>query len=160
MPDPAAKRYVESEGHVPNPTDVIGTIDTSGTGGGDIREQSAVFAFADRADLRVARRALDPDDPDVPASLVVLPEGVTIVTGDSDAARERVRKAAEDAEHNDISLLSVPPGAQEAAKEHPEGDLDPDGRLRRDNLPPTKAEEDAAESRAARKTTKTSSPSS
>ena len=97
----------DNEDFVPDPTHQYGTVDTSGTAGvadSRIEEVTSIFEVAKAQDAVVAARALDPDDPDVSESMVVLPQGVTIVHGDPDAAKERVTKAADDAMANPIEV--------------------------------------------------------
>ena len=50
----APRGYVENPNHVPNPTDMYGTLETSGTGGaaqGRIEEVTPIFDVAKAADL-------------------------------------------------------------------------------------------------------------
>jgi len=93
---PETKEYEEDKDFIPNPTDAMGTFDTSGTAGtahARIEEVTPIFDVAKAQDLAVAAKALDPED-DTSASLVVLPEGIRVVQGDPEAATERVRAAA------------------------------------------------------------------
>lgn len=69
--------YQENADHVPEPSDQVGTLDTTGTAGvghNDFSRFSPVFEIARKQELEAAQRALDPEDPDVSASLVVLPD--------------------------------------------------------------------------------------
>lgn len=126
--------YVENPDHVPNPTDAYGTLDTTGTGGGahaKIEEITPIFDVAKSQDLATAARALDPDDPDVHASLVTLPDGQRIVPVDPEAAADRVRAAAEaaTAEPVDLSSSRMTPAKEAAAEEtggEPETETQPD----------------------------------
>src|ERR1700745_375263 len=82
--------YKENDDHVPNPTDQFGTVDTSGTAGtahARIEEVSPIFEVAKAQDMVTAARALDPEDTDVPESLVVLPQGTQIVEIDHEAIK-------------------------------------------------------------------------
>ena len=70
--------YSESQSFVPNPTDVVGTLDTSATAGaahGRIESVTPVFDIAKRENALVAARAVDPDDDSVSISAVTLPGG-------------------------------------------------------------------------------------
>jgi len=90
----AADGYKESDDHVPNPTDMTGVVDTTGTGGPqDANDVTAIFAEARKADLETAQRALDPKDDDVPSSLVVMPDDA-----DAKAVASRLADAAKAAE--------------------------------------------------------------
>lgn len=92
--DTAAAPYKESDDFVPDPTAVFGTLETSGTAGGDnerAEKVTPIFEAAKANDLAYAKRAVDPDDTDVDeATSVVLPDNGR----DVDSAREAVRKAA------------------------------------------------------------------
>jgi hypothetical protein len=70
-------REEDSEDFTPNPHFQYGTLDTSDTAGAahqNIKEVSPVFEVGRAQALQLAARALDPEDKDVPESLVVLPE--------------------------------------------------------------------------------------
>jgi hypothetical protein len=70
-------REPDSEDWVPNPHFQYGTLDTTDTAGAahqNVREISPVFDQGRAQALALAARALDPEDTDVPESLVVLPE--------------------------------------------------------------------------------------
>jgi hypothetical protein len=94
--------YYESEDHVPDHTAMMGTLDTTGTGGSgghsDLENLAPIFRVAKAHDLAYARRAVDPDDPDVSEDLVTLSTGISIVQGDPEGDRQRVTQAADDAE--------------------------------------------------------------
>lgn len=116
--------YTESETHTPNPTDQVGTLDTSGTAGaahGHLEEVTPIFEVADAQNAIVAARALDPDDTDVPESLVVLPQGQVIESLDKDAIRERVAEKAKGAEDRANAPMGVTPTSaqRKAAEEGP-----------------------------------------
>jgi hypothetical protein len=86
--------YVESDEHVPDPTAVTGTLDTSGTAGAAdsrIENTTPVFEAAKAQDLQYAALAVDPEHPEVPESAVVLPDDHLT----PDQARDNVRQAAE-----------------------------------------------------------------
>lgn len=100
--DTTSKAYIESEDHVPDPTLQFGTLDTSGTAGGNherLEHISPVFDVASATELAYAARAVDPEDTDVDeSSTVVLPaEGFT-----ADQARDKIRAKAE-------AILANPP---------------------------------------------------
>lgn len=93
--DTNAAPYSESDDFVPDPTAAFGTLDTSGTAGGDnesVDSITPVFDAARAKDLAYAAAALDPDDDsNTDTSSVVLPdEGL-----DNDTAKENVAAAAE-----------------------------------------------------------------
>lgn len=70
-------REEDSEGFTPNPHFQYGTLDTSDTAGAahqNIKEISPVFEVGRAQALKLAARALDPEDKEVSESLVVLPE--------------------------------------------------------------------------------------
>ncbi len=123
----APQGYVENPDHVPNPTDLYGTLDTSGTAGaahGRIEEISPLFEKARQDDLATAARALDPDDDGVPASLVVLPEGQKLSVVDPEAEAERLKQVAAKSAENPVDLTSsrVTPPVAEAAESGPEAE--------------------------------------
>ena len=116
----APRGYVENPNHVPNPTDMYGTLETSGTGGaaqGRIEEVTPIFDVAKAADLDTARRALDPDDPTDP-SLVVLSEGQPLKVVDRDAEAQKIKDAAARAVDQPVDLSSsrVTPPLADAAR--------------------------------------------
>jgi hypothetical protein len=96
--------------HVPDPTAMSGTLDTSGTAGSgghtDLRNLAPIFDVAEARDLGYARRALDPEDRAVPADHVQTSQGITVVQGDPEGERGRVLQRADAAEQRlrDLSL--------------------------------------------------------
>jgi hypothetical protein len=98
----ARKGYYESEDHVPDHTALMGTLDTSGTAGpggdSELENLAPVFRVAKARDLAYARRAVDPQDTEIPEDLVTLSTGISIVQGDPDGDRKRLTEAANDAE--------------------------------------------------------------
>lgn len=111
--------YSENENHVPHPTDQFGTFDTSGTAGAahaDLRAVSPIFDVAEAQDIVTAARALDPDDPDVPEHLVVLPSGTKMEVIDHDAVKERIRAKAEAAVSEPVKVGGPSPAQEEAAE--------------------------------------------
>ncbi len=114
--------YVENENFVPDPTDQYGTLDTSGTAGAahqKVEEVTKVFEVADAQNAIIAKRALDPDDDEIPSYLVTMPPGQNLVPVDEDAIRERVTKVGEKAESEPITLGAPTPAQQQAAQEGP-----------------------------------------
>jgi hypothetical protein len=87
--------------HVPDPTAMMGNLDTSGTGGAgghtELRNLAPIFAVAEARDLAYAARAVDPNDPDVPADHVQLSTGLSVVQGDPEGDRQRVTQRAQEA---------------------------------------------------------------
>lgn len=116
--------YQESEHHIPKATDQTGTLETSGTAGAaenDLRSVTAIFDEAEKQDLAVAARALDPDDTEVHHSLVNLPTGATIHHSDPEEARDRVQAAARAAKRKDTRPHRSTPAQKQAAEEGDEG---------------------------------------
>ena len=114
------ERYIEDPDHVPDPTDMLATLDTSGTGGHaneSLDETTNVFQVARAQDLDTARRALDPDDPSVSQSLVILPPG-------EDAPGEAKRRvlAAADAVSEPDLIRDKSPAQEEAAQSEDDGE--------------------------------------
>lgn len=111
--------YKESDHHVPHPTHQTGTLDTSGTSGvadSNLREVTPIFDVAEKQDIEVAARALDPDDP-TPSHMVVLPQGAQIQHSDPEAAKERVlAKAEKSAKDRKVRPKGRTPAQQEAAE--------------------------------------------
>ena len=116
--------YRERNDFVPNPTDMRGTLDTSGTAGAAhnrLEDVTAAFEVAKRDDTILAGRALDPQDTAVPSSTVVLPQSVSVVSGDPDAARDRVRQAAEQAKQTPAVISGETLSAREAREAAEQG---------------------------------------
>jgi hypothetical protein len=107
MPSTQPEGYVENPDFVPNPTDAVGTLDTSGTAGSahsKIEEITPIFDVARQQDLATAAKALDDKDDSVDAALVTLPTGASIVNEDPEAAKKRVAAAAR--RQKDVDLTS------------------------------------------------------
>lgn len=107
--------YKESDDHVPDATDQFGTLDTSATAGsahGQVDAVTPIFDVAKAQDALTAKRALDPNDSGVDASLVVLPQGMVIAEDGAAEARKRI----EDAEVKPVEV-GGPNAYQEAAAE-------------------------------------------
>lgn len=113
--DTTAAPYKESDDFVPDPTAVFGTLETSGTAGGDNEKAekiSPIFDAAKANDLAYAKRAVDPDDTEVDeASAVVLPNN----DRDTDQAREAVRAAATAFEKDPVKVED--PSLEDSEKE-------------------------------------------
>lgn len=115
--------YVENPDHVPNPTYQTGTVDTSGTAGrgnDSVKEVTAIFDVAEKQDMAVAARALDPDDP-TPSSLVNVSTGQRMHAIDPDAERDLVRSKAEARAAEPVTLPYKGPAQRQAAESGPEG---------------------------------------
>lgn len=84
--------YVVDENFVPNPTDRTGTVLTSGENHN--LHHLPIFSWAKREAMKLAGRALDPEDEEVPASHVVLPQGDTFTVIDPEAHKDRIREQA------------------------------------------------------------------
>lgn len=111
--------YKESDSHVPDPTDAYGTLDTSGTAGsahGSIESVTPIFEVAKAQEAIVAAKALDPNDDSVPASLVVLPQGMVIAEDGAQAARERVAQVGKNAAENPVEVGGLSPAQKQAAE--------------------------------------------
>lgn len=124
MSNQTADVYTESESHIPNPTDQIGTLDTSGTAGAahsKLEEVTPVFDVAKAQVAQVAARALDPDDP-TPSYMVVTPTVQATAVVDEDAIKERVVAKADalaDKATGPVGVTMTP--AQEQAAEEGTG---------------------------------------
>lgn len=92
-------RYQENPDHTPDPFFQNGTVSTSDTAGANnnnVAAVSPVFEEGRVNALTIASRAMDPEDDDVPAELVVLPEGTITVSNTAktaDEGRDEVRRA-------------------------------------------------------------------
>ena len=107
--------YVENEDFVPEPTAQFGTLDTSGTAGSahaKIEEISPVFAVADHQNAVQAAKALDPKDPSVHESLVILPDSAR---GYDDAVKA-VKDKAKAAKAPDPLQNRTTPAQEQAAE--------------------------------------------
>lgn len=122
--DTDAAPYTESSEHVPDPTAVYGTLDTSATAGGEherLEGITPVFDAAKAQDLQYAADALDPDnDENTDTASVVLPDDHIT----NDEAKENVAAAAEAAAGVKVEDPSLAQAEKDnAAKES--GDLTP-----------------------------------
>jgi hypothetical protein len=94
---PEGERYVEDPDFVPDPTHQFGTLDTSGTAGAAharIEEVTPIFDVADQENAKQAARALDPNDKEVPSSLVVIDQGQRMHVADEESVKRRIEERA------------------------------------------------------------------
>jgi len=108
-----------NDAHVPNPTDMYRQYKTSGTGAHeDVSAVSPIFD-ADRQTLAVeAARALDPDDPGVPRSRVILPDE----KGNNEQAIKDIQRRAEAAVENPVVIGGPSKAEANAAVSGPRGE--------------------------------------
>jgi hypothetical protein len=89
-------------GGVMDHTAMMGTLDTTDTGGtyghSALEHLAPIFKVARAHDLAVAARAVDPEDDGVPVDQVQVSQGLTVVQGDPEADRRRVTDAAHKAQ--------------------------------------------------------------
>lgn len=114
--------YFEREDYVPDPFAQRGQVDTTDTAGvvPDVREVSHVFAEARAKNMQTAARALDPNDPSVPAELVTLPEGQVSVVGTTktaDEGRDDVLRAVQQVAEHPVEIGGLTPAQQAAAED-------------------------------------------
>jgi hypothetical protein len=124
--------YFENENYRPDPFAQRAQLDTTDTSGTvqDIREVSHVFDEARANNMKVAARALDPNDPSVSEDLVTLPQGqVTVVgtTKTADEGREDVVRAVQGYAENPVEIGGLTPAQQAAAEEAPEAKTEDKG---------------------------------
>lgn len=119
--------YVEDPDFVPDPTDMHGTLNTTGIGAHqDPAIVSPMFEVDKKATAAQIKAALDPDDTSVDSGKVLLTTPQTVVAVDHDAEREALVKRAE----AELSTPVVIGGTgeegtdaeKEAAKSGPEGE--------------------------------------
>lgn len=116
--------YKESDDHVPDPTHQFGTVDTSGTAGtahSRIEEVTPVFDVADAQNAATAARALDPEDKDVPESLVNLPQGQVMEVVDKDAVKDRIQTKAQAYKKDPVEIGGATLAQKEAAESGDDG---------------------------------------
>lgn len=116
--------YKESDDHVPSPTDVYGTLDTSATAGAAdsrIETVTPIHEVAKAQDAIVAAKALDPDDDSVDSSLVVLPQGMIISESGEGEAKERVSSLGQKASESPVEIGGLSPFQKQAAEGGDEG---------------------------------------
>lgn len=119
--------YKESDEHVPDPTAAFGTLDTSGTSGGQnerIEHITPLFDAARAQDLQYAAKALDPNDDSVIDPGAVVNEGaaVTVTTAGGrtpEQGEEAVKNAAKAAEENPVKIQD--PSITDAEKAKADG---------------------------------------
>lgn len=116
--------YKESDEHVPDPTAAFGTLDTTGTAGGQnerIEHITPLFDAARAQGLQRAARALDPNDTEVPSSEVVNEGAAGTVTTAGGRTHEEgedaVKDAAKAAEENPVKVQDPSITDAETAKE-------------------------------------------
>lgn len=111
--------YVENPDHIPNATDQFKQYKTSGTGAHEKIEEVSPIFDADRQVTAVeAARALDPDDPGVPRSRVILPDDKE----DNDAAIDRLKAAAKRAVKQPVVVGGPSKAEVQAAESGPRGE--------------------------------------
>lgn len=84
-------------GGVLDHTAMMGTLDTTDTGAYGmtaLEDLAPIFKVARAHDMAVAARALDPEDDGVPEDQVQVSQGLTVVQGDPEGDRARVRENA------------------------------------------------------------------
>ena len=109
------ERYIENPDFVPDATAQFGTLDTSGTGGGShqrLEETTPIFDLARAADMAVAAKALDPDDP-TPSSLVHVADGQRLSVVNEEGLKDKVKEAASAA--SPVDVFGPTKSEQEAA---------------------------------------------
>lgn len=112
--DRVFRRY--GPGSVMDHTAMLGTLDTTETGGtygpSALMHLAPIFRVSAAHDLAVAARAMDPDDPEVPEEHVQVSSGLTVVQGDPEGQKRRVADAARRAQERlgqDFDPQYVPP---------------------------------------------------
>ena len=87
--------YKESDTHVPDPTDLYGTFNTSGTGAHhDPATVSPIFDVDRQATAQQIVAALDPEDDSVAESTVLFSEPQAVVSADHEGEREALLEKA------------------------------------------------------------------
>lgn len=85
-------------GGVMDHTAMMGTLDTTDTGGtygpSELEKLAPIFRVARAHDAAVAARALDPEDDSVREDQVTVSQGISIVQGDPEADKKRVLENA------------------------------------------------------------------
>jgi hypothetical protein len=128
--DTQAAPYTEdNDEFVPDATDAMGTLDTSGTAGGEhenINSVTPVFEAARANDLQYAAAALDPNDDSVNDPGAVVNEGaaVTVTTAGGrtpEAGEQAVKDAAAAYEENPVEVEDPSLKASEDAADNAEG---------------------------------------
>lgn len=123
-PSPGGDVYQENPDFVPDPTAATGTLDTSGTAGGDqtVETITPVFDAAKAQDLQYAAKALDPNDTSVddPGAVVIEnkdgrseEEARDIVEAKAAAFREDPVKV------QDPSITNAEENSEQVSKEDP-----------------------------------------
>lgn len=110
--------YVESDDHVPNPTDMVAQFNTSGTGAhGKIEEVAPVFKVDKVKAAQEALAALDPKNTSVPSDRVLLPSPLD----DNEAAKKDLTERAKATVKEGVVIGGPTPAEQEAELEGDEG---------------------------------------
>lgn len=113
--------YVENPDFVPNPADMYGTFNTSGTGAHhDPATVSPIFDVDRNKTAREIVNALDPEHP-TPSDRVILPEAQPVVSRDDEAAKAELLKVAKARLEKTVVVGGPSEAEQEAAKEGEEG---------------------------------------
>lgn len=121
--------YIENPDHTPNPYFQNGTLETTDLGTtphDQLQGVSPIFEVARAENLRVAARALDPNDTEVSADLVILPSAQVTVQGSertAEDARAEVFGAVRRLTEEPV-ILGVSPAAQQAARGTAPEDVD------------------------------------
>ena len=106
--------YVEDKDHVPNPTDMVSTFNTSGLGAHQrIEEVSPIFEVDKVKTAEQIVAALDPKDTSVSSDRVLLPEA----TDDNETAKKTLLEAAKERASQDVVVGGPTPAEREAAEE-------------------------------------------
>lgn len=114
--------YVENPDFVPNPADMYGTFNTSGTGAHhDPATVSPIFEVDRNKTAQEILNALDEDNP-TPSSRVILPEAQPVVSRDDEAAKAEIKALAEARLEKEVVVGGPTPAEEEAAKEGEEGE--------------------------------------
>lgn len=124
--------YVENPDFVPDPTDMYGTFNTSGTGAHhDPATVSPIFAVDRNKTAADILAALDPEDDSVPASRVILPEPVAVTHVDDEGAKEELRRLAQARVEQKVVVGGPTPAEAEAGKKGEDGEKAADRQERK-----------------------------
>ena len=108
--------YVENPDFVPNPTDMYGTFNTSGTGAHhDPATVSPIFEVDRNLTAQEIVNALDPEHP-TPRDRVVFAEPKPVVSADNEAEEKSLREKAEARLEQEVVIGGPTPAEQEAAE--------------------------------------------
>lgn len=113
--------YVENPDFVPDPADMYGTFNTSGTGAHhDPATVSPIFEVDRNKTAREILNALDEDNP-TPSSRVILPEAKPVLAADDEAAKAELKALAEARLEKTVVVGGPSDAEQQAAKSGEEG---------------------------------------